>query len=390
MPYKRTVFVFAHVLVGYASVLATYLYLPMISAIASSFKCPLGFAQITVAAYFLGIALPRLIYGVIAEKVGIYRILQLGMLIFVLGGFVCIYASNIFVLTIGRFMQGFGMSAAGVLGMPILCDLYPQKKKQHFLISLITAINAIGPPMGVYLSAFISPADWHIVFFLTNTLVLIGMGGYSIGIDVSTLGRHWQGLKLRAIFVRLSQLVVNKRFIYYAYFGSFSYAVLIMMITSLPVLLSHGAKFYIMSAPNSYALILLFLLLGSLSNAFWGGRFRSEAKLLVSIFIILNTFICQILFPHFLFSFIVMAFLSGVIIPVCLSSTLLLFSSDKYLMSSAYTFATNLVIACLTGLVGFLPMNSVISFSIIVIILALLALGVLSSQYFIKQYRIVQ
>lgn len=111
--------------------------------------------QLTLSLNFLGLFISSLFCGPLADSFGRRRVLMGGTLIFSIGSLICVAASSMPIVLIGRFIQGVGVSAPIAISLAIIADLY-QGEKQGRLLSLIntstTIIMAAAPIAGVFLT----------------------------------------------------------------------------------------------------------------------------------------------------------------------------------------------------------------------------------------------
>ncbi len=72
-------------------------------------------AGVAVGGYALTQAVLQVPFGLLSDKIGRKKTLLIGLLIFAFGSVVCAFADNIYILLLGRFLQGAG--AIGLLSL---------------------------------------------------------------------------------------------------------------------------------------------------------------------------------------------------------------------------------------------------------------------------------
>src|SRR5262245_16715997 len=77
---------------------AAELYVPSLPAITDYFHTSSSMVQMTISIYLFSAGFAQLIYGPLSDYYGRKPILLLGILIGVVGGFVCVYASTAYLL----------------------------------------------------------------------------------------------------------------------------------------------------------------------------------------------------------------------------------------------------------------------------------------------------
>jgi MFS family permease len=104
------------------------LYLPSLPYMADNLKVNAHWIQWTVVIYMVGFCLSQLIYGPWSDAIGRRTPLIIGLSINFMGGLICLFSGNIWILYLGRFFQGLGVGAANSLARPILRDLFEKEK----------------------------------------------------------------------------------------------------------------------------------------------------------------------------------------------------------------------------------------------------------------------
>src|SRR5690349_10183764 len=85
---------------------------------------------------FVGYCLSLFIVGSLGDRYGRKSIILLGLLIFILGSFCCLFEPSYPLLLLGRFLQGVGVAAPAILSFLIIADIYPLKKQQSLFAIL--------------------------------------------------------------------------------------------------------------------------------------------------------------------------------------------------------------------------------------------------------------
>ena len=107
---------------------------------------PPGSNRITLAVtvYFLGMAAGQVVYGPVADRFGRAPTLRIGMVIYALGATGSMLATDFEFLLASRLVWGLGASAATLMNLTILRDLYTGDRMAR-MMSTITAVFLVGP-----------------------------------------------------------------------------------------------------------------------------------------------------------------------------------------------------------------------------------------------------
>ncbi len=125
------------------------MYLPAFSAIGFDFNAAESKVQLSLTAYFIGLALSQLFYGPITDRFGRKIPLFFGLTIFVFSSIACCFAHSIDQLIVLRFFQALGACAGMVVPRAIVRDIFtPQESARVFShLMLVMGIAPILAPI---------------------------------------------------------------------------------------------------------------------------------------------------------------------------------------------------------------------------------------------------
>lgn len=103
--------------------LAIDFYLPAFPALARFFATDVEHVQLSLAAYFVGLAVGQLLYGPLADRFGRRRPLLFGVALFALASLACSLAPSLEWLVVARFVQALGGCAGMVVSRAVVRDL---------------------------------------------------------------------------------------------------------------------------------------------------------------------------------------------------------------------------------------------------------------------------
>ncbi len=152
---KPTLSLFAIILLlATSGQIAADLYLPSLPFIAKGLKSPIHLVQLSLSLYMIGLASSQLIYGPLSDGIGRKKPIIIGFTLLVIGSIICLTASSIKSLIIGRCIQGMGAGCSISLSRAILRDIYTGKhlaKLGSYLAVCSVAIMASAPLVGGYI-----------------------------------------------------------------------------------------------------------------------------------------------------------------------------------------------------------------------------------------------
>ena len=166
MPYP----IWLPVLLGFLTAvgpLSTDMYLPAFPAIEASLGGLPGTAQITLATWFVGLAVGQVTQGSLSDRYGRRGPLIVGTLIYTLANAGCALAPDIWTLSALRFVAAFGGSASMVIPRAMVRDLADGHAAARMMSRLMLVMGAapiLAPTLGGFVLGF---ASWHAIFWFT-------------------------------------------------------------------------------------------------------------------------------------------------------------------------------------------------------------------------------
>lgn len=142
------------VLAFIVTIIATDIYLPSFPGMTIFFNCSPDALQLSIPLYMLGGLLSTPIFGFFSDHFGRKWTIIGGLGAFILGSFLCVGATSLITLLIGRFVQGIGGIAVPVVGWAVIQDHYPGSKGAT-VMSWMGCIVSLGPLLAPSLGGYI-------------------------------------------------------------------------------------------------------------------------------------------------------------------------------------------------------------------------------------------
>lgn len=217
-------------------------------AISKALNTTITLTQLTVSVYMLGFSFSTLLYGPISDTIGRKTPLLAGIFLCFIGSGVCVFAGNIYMLILGRLLQGLGAGAGISITAAIIRDISSGKKMAQ-LNSYLTMANMVviisAPMIGGILQESIG---WHANF----TFLLL----YSIGVlllvffflpETRTSGNRVK-LELKTYKNNFVILITTKQFVGYLLCLFSAYAGILAWLTIGPSLMQE----YLFLTPKQF------------------------------------------------------------------------------------------------------------------------------------------
>ena len=153
--------------------LSVNIIVPAMTSIAEGLGADFGTAQLTLSAYLFATAISQLILGPLSDRLGRRPVILMGVLIYVLASILCLAATSIWIVILGRILQGFGAAAGFALGRAIVRDLYDREKAASML-GYVTMGMSTAPMIGPLVGGLISDhLGWRLVFLFMAIISIL-------------------------------------------------------------------------------------------------------------------------------------------------------------------------------------------------------------------------
>lgn len=158
------------------------LFIPSFPELQKVFDLTPAMVQLTLSVNFMAFCICSLFSGALGDRYNRRTILLSGLMLFVFGSVLCVLASHFFVLLLGRFFQGIGISAPAILSFAVLLEDYSQDK-QPGVMGVINGVKtlamALAPVIGSFINLYLG---WR-----GNFSVLLVLGFLCLGVSLFSI-----------------------------------------------------------------------------------------------------------------------------------------------------------------------------------------------------------
>jgi DHA1 family bicyclomycin/chloramphenicol resistance-like MFS transporter len=145
---------------------ATDMYLPAFPSVEASFGTAPGTAQLTLAAWFAGLAVGQMTQGTLSDRFGRRNPLILGFAIFTLSTLGCALAPTLGWLALFRAGAAIGASAGMVIARAVVRDLV-DGSRAAILMSRLMLVMGVAPVLAPTIGgALLTFANWRFIFWV--------------------------------------------------------------------------------------------------------------------------------------------------------------------------------------------------------------------------------
>ncbi len=351
-------------------------YIPSLPFISHDFQVSNSLAQLSVAVFLFGMSIPGIFFGYISDFFGRRKILLIATSISSCGTLLCFVAPNIYVLILGRFIQGLGFSGVGSLSRAILRDRMSGVELAKFASNLAMALALVidlSPFIGGFLQEYFGWRPIFALLFIYNLLAIYM--SYNFKDDERTvLNQH---LELNRVLHTCWDTLKNPVFVKYNLISALTYALFMSYLAVASFLFER----VIGISPTEFGITTLGLSFVYMFSSFLNGQFlkRHKMEVLIRNGVIIMWFSLALLCVYGfwlplsywgLVTFVVLVYLaSGSLFS---NSSAKAFSAiDKNVGSASALYSTLQVFigAIFTALISLFPTNSVLPLAGFVLII---------------------
>jgi DHA1 family bicyclomycin/chloramphenicol resistance-like MFS transporter len=150
--------------------LSVDLYLPALPGIATDLQATAASVQLTLPAFFVGLAISQLLFGSLADHFGRRPPLLAGLTLIVIGSVGCALSTSVTALMAWRLIQALGVGGASVIPRAVVRDRFDVAHMARAM-SLLGLITGIGPILAPQIGGLVLlVANWRFEFWLLTAL----------------------------------------------------------------------------------------------------------------------------------------------------------------------------------------------------------------------------
>lgn len=192
------------------------MYLPALPSIAVDLQADSGQVQLTLASYFIGLALSQLVYGPASDRFGRKPPLVAGLLVYIVASLGCALADDVMHLVVWRFVQALGGGAGMVITRAIVrdrCDTKQAARAFSLLMLVMGLAPILAPMVGGWMLTF---SGWRWIFGVLTIYGVIALMLVVFGIEETHQSRDSHALRFSVMKNKYQRLLQQADFVGYS------------------------------------------------------------------------------------------------------------------------------------------------------------------------------
>ncbi len=210
------------VVITMAAHLAMNIILPSLPAIQRTFATDYATVQLTLTLFLVGIAVAQLVYGPLSDRFGRRPVVLAGLGILVVGTLLCLVATTIEVMIVGRLVQAVGGCAGMVIGRAMVRDMHDTNRAAQ-MIAYLTMAAVVSPTLAPLAGGIIEEMhSWRASFLLILILSIAFLVFAFAGAHETLPAARRHDVRFSHLFKSFWVLLRNPVFVSYGCQVSFS------------------------------------------------------------------------------------------------------------------------------------------------------------------------
>jgi DHA1 family bicyclomycin/chloramphenicol resistance-like MFS transporter len=214
--------------------LAIDMYLPALPTIGREFGADAAAMQVSLAAYFAGMAIGQAFYGPLSDAVGRKPALYFGLVVFIVSSIGCAASDSVRTLVVFRFLQALGGCAPIVIPRAVVRDHFDQVGSIRMLSVLMLVMGLapiLAPLMGGQL---LVNFGWRSVFWVLATYALAWLTLVAMFLPESLPVERRRRQPVGVVLSTYCRLLLDRTYICYVLSGALIFAGLLTYVSGSP------------------------------------------------------------------------------------------------------------------------------------------------------------
>jgi len=165
--------------------LGTDLFVPSLPVLARGLEVEVAAAQLTLTAYFFGLAGGQLTWGPLSDRFGRKPVLLAALALMLVSTLAAGFMTSVAAVGAARLVQGFAMSSGAVIVRSVVRDLYAHEQAARLLatITIVFSIVPIAAPLAGAL--LVAGGSWQAVFWCLGAAAAVLLLAVGAGLSES-------------------------------------------------------------------------------------------------------------------------------------------------------------------------------------------------------------
>ncbi len=228
------------------------MYLPAFAAIAADFGVSTARVELSLASFFVGLALGQLLHGALSDRFGRRPVVLFGLGLYVLACVACALAPSVEFLVGARFVQALAACAGIVVSRAVVRDKFEPREAAR-VFSMLMLVMGVAPILAPVIGSIVSAVlGWRALFVVLAIFGLLAARAVYVKLPETRVPNSTRPSVLRVL--------ADRAFVRNAVAGGTAYAGMFAYITGAPFVFIEAfglspQQFGLLFGANAVALI---------------------------------------------------------------------------------------------------------------------------------------
>jgi DHA1 family bicyclomycin/chloramphenicol resistance-like MFS transporter len=214
--------------------LAIDMYLPALPTIARELDTSAAAVQVSLAVYFIGIAVGQAFYGPLSDRWGRKPALYFGLSLFIVSSVGCALATSVRTLIALRFLQALGGCAPLVVPRAVVRDYFDQRGSVRML-SVLILVMGLAPILAPLIGGqLLVNLGWRSVFWVLAAYGALWLTIVTIALPESLPSVRRQSHRFAEVLAVYGRLLADRAYMGYVLSGGLIFSGLLAYIAGSP------------------------------------------------------------------------------------------------------------------------------------------------------------
>ena len=210
------------------------MYLPAFLELGRDLHADASSVQLTLASYFVAMAIGQALYGPLADRHGRKAPLYAGLVIFIVASAGCALATTIEMLIAMRFVQALGGCAGMVIARAIVRDRFDERESAR-MYAMLMLVMGLAPILAPLLGAWlVTHQGWRAIFWSLSGFAALNLISVALFLPESLAAEKRLRHDLATVFRVYGALLTDRHFMRFALSGGLVMAGLFAYIAGSP------------------------------------------------------------------------------------------------------------------------------------------------------------
>lgn len=167
--------------------------------------------QLIITTVFLGVAVGQILYGPLSDVIGRKPAIYLGFSIFIIGTLICLFATSIEMMLLGRLFQGLGAAGPRIVTIAIVRDKHhgPQMARVMSLImTVFILVPVVAPIIG---QGIMLASGWRSIFGFLLLMALAILFWFASRLPETLPASERKSFTVSALVDSFKEVLANKK-----------------------------------------------------------------------------------------------------------------------------------------------------------------------------------